>query len=90
MLDDTAHIFDVLCICICFLVGGNDFTTIVSTVTLLSHENQTIVCVNITNDEIPEENESFFCKLNVSPESEAFVEVNISQAVLHIEDNDGK
>ena len=57
---------------------------------LLSNENTTFVCVNIIDDQMPEDNESFFCKLNILSESEAFAEVRISQAIVYIEDNDGK
>ena len=57
---------------------------------LLSSENTTVVCVNIIDDQMPENNENFFCKLNILSESEAFTEVRICQAIVYIEDNDGK
>lgn len=39
---------------------------------------------------MPEESEFFYCSLSISQTSEGVVQVNASEAIVIIEDNDGK
>jgi ferredoxin-thioredoxin reductase catalytic subunit len=59
-------------------------------ITLLPSETKKDVCVTIKEDLTLEEREIFYCSLSISQESEGIAQVTISQAIVTIEDNDGK
>ena len=71
-------------------VGGQDFTNIKSTLTLLPSENQMVICITINEDIFPEERESFYCIISISQRSKDIAQVTVSQAIVFIEDNDCK
>ena len=61
-----------------------------STITLEPNKSQKDFCLTVKEDLTPEENETFYCSLSILQGSEGIAQVTASQAIVTIEDNDGK
>ena len=72
-------------------VAGSDYTAVSGfSVTFLPSEEVKTVQVGIVDDTTPEDLESFFGTLVISPGSAGIVEVTVPQATVQIEDEDSK